>query len=155
MSDPFHGHTLPRAALWGAGVLLAGAIIASGAARLSGVGTTRMPAAAAVASVELRFLDGSDGSVRVQRHPDGTLVATLPAGTHGFARGVLRGLARDRRLQHLDSGPPFRLVRWSDGRLSLEDPSTGRQVALEAFGPTNAGVFAGLLVDAQAQSAGG
>ena len=64
-------------------------------------------------------------------------------------------LARDRRLAHLGSGPPFRLVRWSDGRLSLEDPSTGRQVALEAFGPTNSGVFAGILVDAQAKSAGG
>jgi putative photosynthetic complex assembly protein len=155
VSDPFHGHSLPRAALWGAGVLLAGAILASGAARLSGVGTTRMPAAAAVASVELRFLDGSDGSVRVHLHPEGTLVATLPAGTHGFARGVLRGLARDRRLQHLDSGPPFRLVRWSDGRLSLEDPATRRSVALEAFGPTNAQVFADLLLKTTTTTDGG
>jgi putative photosynthetic complex assembly protein len=149
MSDPFHGRTLPRAALAGAGLLVAAAILASGTARLTGIGTTRLPAAEAVASAELRFLDRADGAVLVQRDPDGTLIAVLPAGTNGFARGVLRGLARDRRLAHLGAGPPFRLVRWSDGRLSLEDPTTDRVIAIEAFGPTNAQVFADLLVSAQ------
>jgi putative photosynthetic complex assembly protein len=149
MSDPFHGKTLPRAALAGAGLLVAAAIFASATARLTGIGTTRLPAAATVASVELRFLDREDGAVLVQRYPDETLIAVLPAGTNGFARGVLRGLARDRRLAHLGAGPPFRLVRWSDGRLSLEDPTTDRVIAIEAFGPTNAQVFADLLVSAQ------
>jgi putative photosynthetic complex assembly protein len=145
MGDPFHGRTLPRSALVGAGVLLGAAIVATGAARLTGVGTTRLPEAAPVASVELRFLDRDDGGVQVERHPDGTVVAVLAPGTHGFARGVLRGLARERRLQNAGDGPPFRLVRWSDGRLSLEDPVTHRRVALEAFGPDNARVFADLL----------
>ena len=154
MSDPFHGQTLPRGALIGAGLLVATAILAAGTARLTGIGTTHLPAAQPVAGVELRFLDRADGAVVVERFPDGALVAVLPAGTHGFARGVLRGLARDRRLQHLDSGPPFRLVRWSDGRLSLEDPVTQRRVALEAFGPTNAQVFADLLTTTVNASAG-
>jgi putative photosynthetic complex assembly protein len=149
MSDPFHGKTLPRAALAGAGLLVAAAILASGTARLTGIGTTRLPPAEAVASAELRFLDREDGAVLVQRYSDETLIAVLPAGTNGFARGVLRGLARDRRLAHLGAGPPFRLVRWSDGRLSLEDPTTDRVIAIEAFGPTNAQVFADLLVSAQ------
>jgi putative photosynthetic complex assembly protein len=149
MGDPFQGKTLPRAALAGAGLLVAAAILASGTARLTGIGTTRLPAADAVASAELRFLDREDGAVLVQRYPDETLIAVLPAGTNGFARGVLRGLARDRRLAHLGAGPPFRLVRWSDGRLSLEDPTTDRIIAIEAFGPTNAQVFADLLVSAQ------
>lgn len=149
MGDPFHGKTLPRAALAGAGLLVAAAILASGTARLTGVGTTRLPQADQVTSAELRFLDREDGAVLVQRYPDETLIAVLPAGTNGFARGVLRGLARDRRLAHLGAGPPFRLVRWSDGRLSLEDPTTDRVIAIEAFGPTNAQVFADLLVSAQ------
>jgi hypothetical protein len=34
---------------------------------------------------------------------------------------------------------------YADHRLILRDPVTGRQVELEAFGPTNEGVFAGLL----------
>jgi len=153
MSDPFHGRTLPRAALAGAGLLVAAAILASATARLTGIGTTRLPAAAAVTSAELRFLDRGDGAVLVQRLPDETPIAVLPAGTNGFARGVLRGLARDRRLAHLGAESPFRLVRWSDGRLSLEDPTTDRVIAIEAFGPTNARVFADLLVSAQSAPA--
>ena len=48
--------------------------------------------------------------------------------------------------------PPFRLARWSDGRLTLEDPTTGRRIELGAFGPTNAEVFAELM---QAPTASG
>ncbi len=40
---------------------------------------------------------------------------------------------------------PFRLSAWSDGRLTLEDPATGRAVDLEAFGPTNEATFVRLL----------
>jgi putative photosynthetic complex assembly protein len=155
MGNPFEYSTLPRGALAGAGLLIAAAVVTAAVARYTGIGTVHLPAARPVTAAELRFLDGADGSVLVERYPQGDVVAVLPPGQHGFARGVLRGFARDRRLSHLGSGPPFRLVRWSDGRLSLEDPSTGRQVALEAFGPTNAGVFAGILLEAQAKSAGG
>lgn len=150
MSDPFEGRSLPRGVLLGAAALLVVALTAVAGARLTGVGTTRLPPAQPVASAELRFLDREDGAVVVHGYPDDALVAVLPAGQHGFARGVLRGLARERRLAHLGSGPPFRLVRWSDGRLSLEDPATGSAVALEAFGPANAQVFADLLEQRQA-----
>ena len=74
----------------------------------------------------------------------------LPPGTNGFIRGVLRGLARDRKLQRIGTEPPFRLTRWVDGRLSLDDPATGRRIELGAFGPTNAAAFAGLLYDRSA-----
>jgi putative photosynthetic complex assembly protein len=146
MSDAFGTSALPRGVLAGAGLLLGLALITTVGARVSGIGTTRMPGAQTVTVVELRFLDRADGAVVVQQAADGHVIEVLPPGTNGFARGVLRGLARDRRLQHLGAGPPFRLVRWSDGRLSLEDPATGRHVNLEAFGPTNAQVFADLLV---------
>ena len=148
MSDPFHNKSLPRAALAGAGLLVGVAVFSAVGARVTGIGTTRMPEAASVATVELRFLDRGDGAVVVQDSA-GRVIEVLPPGTNGFARGVLRGLARERRQHHLDSGPTFRLVRWADGRLSLEDPATGRHVNLEAFGPTNARVFADLLVSAQ------
>ena len=78
MGDPFHGKTLPRAALAGAAALVAAAILASGTARLTGIGTTRLPAAEQVTSAELRFLDREDGAVLVQRYPDQTLIAVLP-----------------------------------------------------------------------------
>jgi putative photosynthetic complex assembly protein len=84
--------------------------------------------------------------VLVYTNQDDRLVDTLQPGTNGFVRGVLRGLVRERRADHVGAAPPFRLTRWADGRLSLDDPSTGRHVDLEVFGPTNAGAFAQILV---------
>ena len=72
-------------------------------------------------------------------------MAVLPPGSNGFIRGVMRGLARERMLHGIDAAPPFRLIRWADGRLSLEDTATGRLIDLAAFGPTNAQAFARLL----------
>ncbi len=40
---------------------------------------------------------------------------------------------------------PFRLIAWSDGRLTLDDLATKRHIELEAFGPTNERVFAEFL----------
>jgi putative photosynthetic complex assembly protein len=96
-----------------------------------------------VSSHELRFEDRADGAVLVYEHEQ--LVDTLSPGTNGFVRGVLRGLARGRRADGVGRSPPFRLTRWADGRLSLDDPETGRHVDLEVFGPTNAGAFADIL----------
>ena len=57
----------------------------------------------------------------------------------------MRGLARQRIRQDADKAIPFRLTEWADGRLTLEDPTTGRRVEMEAFGITNEQVFANLL----------
>ena len=65
--------------------------------------------------------------------------------TNGFLRATMRGLARQRLRQDADREVPFRLTEWADGRLTLEDPTTGRRVEMEAFGITNEEVFAGLL----------
>jgi putative photosynthetic complex assembly protein len=99
-----------------------------------------------VESHDLRFEDRADGAVLVYDSGDGSLAYTIEPGTNGFVRGVLRGLVRDRRADHIGSTPPFRLTRWANGRLSLDDPSTGRHVDLEVFGPTNAAAFADILV---------
>lgn len=101
--------------------------------------------ATAVVSRELRFLDRDDGSVAILAAPGGAVVDVLPPGSNGFVRGVMRGLARDRRARAIDSTPPFRITRWSDGRLSLEDPANDRVIDLGAFGPTNTKAFADIL----------
>ncbi len=56
-------------------------------------------------------------------------------GQNGFLRGTLRGLARARHSEGLDDRTPFHLAAWPDGRLTLDDPATGRRLDLEAFGP--------------------
>ncbi len=99
-----------------------------------------------VESRELRFLDRSDGAVVILAHPNGETVAVLSPGSHGFVRGVMRGMFRERRSKQVGVEPPYRLASWSDGRLTLDDPSTGRWVELVAFGPDNFRAFAELLV---------
>lgn len=137
--------SFPRGALLGAAALVGFALLAAAAARVGGLGTSSIPVAEAVQSRELRFEDRSDGAVAVYDGREDRMVALLPPGTNGFVRGVMRGLARERRQREVDARPPFRLTRWSDGRVSLEDTGTGRRIELEAFGPTNLGAFARLL----------
>ena len=61
-------------------------------------------------------------------------------------RATLRGLAHERLRSGIGEATPFLLTRWSDGRMSLDDATTGRSVALDAFGQTNAEAFAKLFV---------
>jgi putative photosynthetic complex assembly protein len=136
---------IPRGVLVGAGALIALTVAAAAAARVSGIGTTEPPVSAPVESRELRFEDRDDGAVAVYEAADGATVDVLAPGTNGFVRGVMRGLARERKRQEIGQQPPFRLTRWADGRLTLDDTATGRRIELAAFGPTNTGAFARLL----------
>jgi putative photosynthetic complex assembly protein len=145
MSDPFANRPFPRGALIGAGALIGFALLAVSAARLGGFGTVQVPEAVALESRELRFLDRQDGAVVVLAPGDARPIEVLAPETNGFVRGVMRSVARERRLQDIGSQQPVLLTLWDDGRLSLEDAATGYLVNLEAFGPTNAGAFARLL----------
>ena len=135
----------PRGALLGAGTLVAMALVAAAAGSLTGFGTVALPASDPVASYALRFEDRADGSVAVYDAAGLREVDVIDPGTNGFVRGVLRGLARERKRQAIGQDLPFRLTRWADGRLSIEDPTTGQWVDLGAFGPTNSGAFARIL----------
>jgi len=150
MSDPFGDRPFPRTALVGAALLISLALAATAAGRVTGLGLTRMPATALVESRDFRFEDRTDGSVAVYAIPGAKAVTVLAPGTNSFVRGALRGLARERKRQDIGNQPPFRLSRWADGRLTLEDPTTSRSVDLGAFGPTNARAFAQLLIAADA-----
>jgi len=129
-----------------AGSLAIASIVLVGAFRLSGTPIST-PDAAAVTTLELRFLDRDDGSIAVVDARDGRTIENI-VGQNGFVRGTLRGLARERRRQGIGAEPPFQLVARADGRLTLIDPSTGRRVDLESFGPTNSAEFARLLTAA-------
>jgi putative photosynthetic complex assembly protein len=145
MNDQTVDRTLPRGALAGAGMLLALSLAMVAIARITGYEPAKPPASPVVESRDLRFVDRADGAVLVYANQGERLIDVLEPGTNGFVRGVLRGLVRERRADHVGATPPFRLTRWADGRLSLDDPSTGRHVDLEVFGPANAGAFAQIL----------
>jgi putative photosynthetic complex assembly protein len=125
------------------GGLALAALLGASWVRLSGV-PIRAPDAPAVAERALRFEDQADGGVAVIDPRTGQTVDTV-TGQAGFVRGTLRGLARERKRNGLGSEQPFLLIGRADGRLTLQDPATGRVIDLESFGPVNAAVFSRLL----------
>lgn len=135
----------PRAPLIAVAILVIGSLLAVSAVRLTGVGATHVVEAPAVAVREFRFEDRPDGSIVVFDAHDQRLVDTVAPGTNGFLRGTMRGLARERQRRGVGAAPPFRMVGHADGRLTLEDPTTGRHIDLGSFGPTNAAVFARIM----------
>ena len=122
---------------------LAALIAAVMMVRLSGE-PIREPESRAVVMRELLFLDGRDGSVAVIDARTGRQIDAI-VGEAGFARGTLRGFARDRKARGIGQELPMQLIGREDGRLTLMDPATGRVVDLESFGATNAAVFARML----------
>ena len=111
--------------------------------RATGV-SIREPDSAAVVVRELRFEDRADGSVAVIDHRTNLQIDAI-VGEAGFARGTLRGFARERRTRGVAASHPLELTGRADGRLTLADPQTGRIVDLESFGAVNAAVFGRLL----------
>ena len=141
---------VPRGALVAAAVLLAFTVAVAGTARLTGRNHVAPTPAQPLLSRDLAFADRADGAVVVTDATTGRPVALVAPETGGFLRGILRGLVREHRLNDLPDGTAFRLTRWSDGRLSIEDPAMRERFELEAFGATNEAAFARFLDEPQA-----
>jgi putative photosynthetic complex assembly protein len=140
----------PRAPLFGVALLVLVSLLAAVVVRTTGVGAVHKQMTEEVVSREFRFEDRSDGSIAVFDARTNQVVDTVAPGTNGFLRGTLRGLARERKryaVMGRESGPeePFQLSMRADGRITLDDPVTGRSIDLESFGPTNAAVFAKIM----------
>jgi putative photosynthetic complex assembly protein len=118
-------------------------LVAAGIGRMTGGEVLHAPSTP-VAERDLLFEDRADGAVVVYNAHDDQEIK-VETGQNGFLRGTLRGLARARHAEGIGANQPFRLTAWADGRLTLDDPSTGRHIELVAFGPDNEAVFARLL----------
>jgi len=150
-----HGEMLPRGTLFIAGALVLFALTAASVVRIAHIPPAASPVLMreqagirAVKSRDLRFVDRADGAVVIEDVKGGVASVVVPGQQTGFIRGVMRGLARERRAHGIGDGPPFKLTLWQDGELSLVDSATGRAIELTAFGSTNRATFAALL-DAQ------
>lgn len=144
MSEIFANGAFPKRAVHAGAAIVLLSVAVAAFARTTGVGATHIPASPVVQSAALRFSDGVHGGIDVETAA-GEAVAFFGPGEGGFLRGVLRGFARDRRSQGISGEPPLLLERHADRRISLTDPQTGRVVELDAFGPSNAGLFAKFL----------
>ncbi len=122
------------------GALLLALLLGVASLRLAGFDTSE-PVGPVVQARTLHFADTADGAVRVSDALTGEELAVM-RGEQGFLRGVLRGMARDRRMNQVGPYPPYTLSLHTDGRLRLADPQTGQRYDLASFGPDNAAVFA-------------
>jgi len=147
-----HGENIPRGVLIAAGVLIVFALAATYYARSTDVGAVRLPTLQAYQTLRLHFTDKDDGGIAVTNADDGALLVTLSPGSNGFLRSMVRGLARARSRGDIGAEPPFTLTRWTNGTMSLIDETTGRRVELDAFGATQAEVFANILRTAKAKA---
>ena len=137
--------SFPRPVLFVAGTVVLLSIVTAAVGRMTGVANSA-PTGTVIASRDLLFRDMSNGGVAVyDANAASAPIDIVAPETNGFLRATMRGLARQRLRQDADREVPFRLTGWADGRLTLEDPTTGRQVEMEAFGITNEEAFARLL----------
>lgn len=138
---------VPRAALIGAGLLIAFALAIASIARMTA--DDGPPPDITDASVtqerDLTFDDLAGGGFSVIDPTSGAVIATYNAGKGGFIRGVMRSLTFDRKRRGIGREDAFRLTSFADGRLSIRDLATGRVIDLGAFGPANAHNFVRLL----------
>jgi putative photosynthetic complex assembly protein len=153
-SHPHHDPTVPRSALIGVGVLLLGVLGMTGAVSLGWLPHSANPSASrAKANVALaqerliRFADRADGAVVVTDVDSGEVIKVIAFGQGGFLRATMRRMAKARLAKNIGAEPPFRLVRWENGALSLIDPSTGREAEIFGFGPDQTKTFADMLKD--------
>jgi putative photosynthetic complex assembly protein len=145
MNEQHTTRPFPRGPLLGAGGVVLLALVLASLSRFTGIGAVPVEPAAPIETRTLRFEDRPDGSVVVLQAVSRTVIETLDPGTNGFVRGVMRGLARERKLKGLSDEAPFELILWDDQRLSLRDTATGREIELVSFGITQLETFARML----------
>lgn len=157
MSHAHHDPAVPRGVLIAVAVMLAFIMALTGAVTSGLLPKEGDPEASrAAASVQpaavraLRFADRADGAVTVNDAATGALVTVIPYGQGGFTRATLRRLAKVRRAAGVGAAPPFELVRWANGALSLRDPETGKSAEIHGFGPDHSRAFADMLKGAGA-----
>ena len=136
------GIPIPVVAL---GLPLAGLLFVAVATRLNAP-EAQSPASTPLRSADIVLQDHADGSVTVTQADDHRVIDVLQPATNAFLRVMLSGLVRERRREgEGEPSRPFHLTRWADGRLTIDDIATHKLIELNAFGPSNSGVFARLL----------
>lgn len=122
------------------------ALVLAAGARLTGFSPEQaLPGATVVESRLLRFEQGPAGRVVVVDAATGLAITDAPPGAEGFLKGAMRGLTRIRKSDETDLRAPYRLERLVNGQLMLVDTASGVALDLNAYGRSNAAVFAEFL----------
>lgn len=149
-----HDPTVPRGALIGALIVILFTMALAGAVSWGFLPQSANPAQSRAAQAvppaqtrDLRFADRADGAVVVTDAASGATVQVVPFGQGGFLRATMRRMAKARLSAGIGAEPPFRLILWENGALSLRDPQTGREAEIHGFGADHSKMFADMLED--------
>lgn len=140
-----HQRLVPRGAVIGAGILIAATVMIVGFVQTQKLSSPPAPGMfdglEPLAERLIKFPVDREGRVTEVFDADtGEKIADLRAND-GFVTTVLMSLSFNRRRLGMDVQPTYKLVRWEDSRVSIEDLTTGVQINLGAFGWENRAVF--------------
>jgi putative photosynthetic complex assembly protein len=133
---------VPRWALLTAGLLMTGTIGLAAIARIDHTGGHAVDWKAG--AVPVVFRQQAQDAITVTTR-SGAPIATIAPTQDAFLRTTMRTMLQARAREGKSRSAPFLLIPERGGALVLDDPLTGRNIFLQAFGPANQAQFAALL----------
>jgi putative photosynthetic complex assembly protein len=100
-----------------------------------------------IISSKLIYIEQSDDLATQILNENGDILVEYAIGEQSFVSTVLTVINRDRRKRNLDTTGPVILQQKENGRLSIFDPSSQKELDLMGFGEDNIFVFRGILED--------
>jgi putative photosynthetic complex assembly protein len=100
-----------------------------------------------IISSELIYIEQSDDLATKILNENGDVLVEYARGEQSFVSTVLTVINRDRRKRNLDTTGPVILQQKENGRLSIFDLSSQKELDLMGFGEDNIFVFRGILED--------
>ena len=94
---------------------------------------------------KLIYIEQSDDLATKILNENGAILVEYPKGEQSFVSTVLTVINRDRLKRNLDKSDPLILQKKDNGRISIFDPSSEKEIDLMAFGEDNILVFRDIL----------
>ena len=98
-----------------------------------------------IISSKLIYIEQSDDLATKILNENGAILVEHPKGEQSFVSTVLTVINRDRLKKNLDKSGPLKKKKKENGRLSIFDPSSGKEYDLMGFGEDNILVFRDIL----------
>ena len=100
-----------------------------------------------IISSKLIYIEQSDDLATKILNENSDILVEYPEGEQSFVSTVLTVINRDRLKRNLDTSGPVILQQKENGRLSIFDPSSEKELDLMGFGQDNILVFRDILED--------
>ena len=100
-----------------------------------------------IISSKLIYIEQSDDLATKILNENSDILVEYPKGEQSFVSTVLTVINRDRLKRNLDTSGPVILQQKENGRLSIFDPSSEKELDLMGFGEDNILVFRDILED--------